>query len=127
MSALYEAMKRMANEFDQNREATSLCFGTVKVAKPLTIELDNKLVLEEKYFVLAQHLTNYEIECEIETEEVEGFYVEHEGRHDAQTDGGWQMGKILMKNELNAGERVIVVRMDGGQMFAVLDRIGEKP
>ena len=126
MSALYEAMKRVANEFDQNRETTSLCFGTVKTTKPLSIELDNKLLLEERYFVVAQHLTNYELECEMETEELEGFYLEHEGRREVETDNGWQLGKILIKNELKMGDRVMVIRLEGGQMFAVMDRIGEK-
>lgn len=126
MSVLYEAMKRVVDEFDTNKDSTNAYFGTVKTIKPLTIELDNKLTLEESYFVMAKHLTDYKIECELQTEDIQNFFVQHEGKQEVQVQKGLQKGEILLKNALKVGDRLILLRMEGGQQFIVLDRMEDK-
>lgn len=126
MSVLYEAMKRVVDEFDANKDSTNAYFGTVKTIQPLTIELDNKLTLEESYFVVAQHLTDYKIECEIQTKDIQNFFVEHEGKQQVEVQGGIQKGEIILKNALKVADRLILLRMEGGQQFIVLDRMEDK-
>lgn len=124
MSVLYDAMKSVAAQYEQNQNPVRLLFATILQAEPLRVELDNKLILDEKYFLVAQHLTDYEIEAELTTDEIEEFFVEHEGRQDVQVDIGLQKGRIKLKNKLKSGDRVIVIALEGGQFFVILDRIG---
>lgn len=140
MSALYQAMKRVVNEYDANKAGTNVHFGTVRGEKPLEIELDSKLRLEERFFVVAEHLTDYEIEFELNENltgneltgirQIEGWYAQHEGQQTVVVNsGGIQgytgKGTVKLLNHLKAGDRVIVLRMEGGQQFVVADRIGK--
>lgn len=118
-------MKRIVGDYDANKSGTSVIFGTVSTAKPLCVEIDKKLTLTQKFLTVAQHLTDYYIDCEITTDDIDGFFVEHDGRHDVEVEPGWQRGRILLKNHLNAGDKVIIARMDGGNQYVVLDRLPE--
>ena len=104
-------------------------FATVKAVDPIIIITDDKLEITEEFITIAQHLTDYEIECEITTEEIEGFITNdvHDGEHKIIVDPeGIQKGKIKLLNKLKAEDRVIVSKFQNGQMYAVIDRIGEK-
>ena len=38
----------------------------------------------------------------------------------------WQAYEIIAQQELQKGERVILMKMTGGQRYVVLDRVGEE-
>lgn len=150
MSLLYQAMQRAMCDYSDNRSGAGFLFGCVKTIAPLSIEIDGKLVLSEKFLTVAEHLTDYEIPYEmlnmdkathkekrqteiVETNLTNGFYVEHEGRQELLVDpnaGEFKefngQGTIKLYNHLLEGDRVILARMEAGHQFIVLDRLPEE-
>ena len=145
MSLLYQAMQRVARDYDGNRVGTGILFGKVRAVRPLKIEIDGKLTLEEEFLTLVEHLTDYEIPFEIlrsaeathaekrptvlnKIAKVAGFFVQHEGRHDVQVEPGTLSnfhgeGTLKLYNHLREGDVVILARMAGGHLYIVLDRV----
>lgn len=149
MSILYQAMQQVAKDYDKNRTGAGMLYGRVKTLAPLAIEIDAKLTLTEKFLVVAQHLTDYEIPYELlsagrashpeklpteltEIQEVNGLYVEHEGKRYVEPDPPGEIkdfdgqGTIKLLNHLMVNDKVILLRLEGGHQYIVIDRIPEK-
>lgn len=75
--------------------------GVVTQANPLHIKVSNSLVLEEEFLHLARNVTDYEVEITL--------------------DGTAK--KCQIKNGLQKGEKVLMMRKTGGQEFTVIDRV----
>ena len=147
MSRLYEAMQRIARDYDQNRSAAAVLFGKVKCAAPLEVEIDGKLTLTEHFLTVAEHLTDYEIPFELRNAErathpekkesqwsnisqTENLYVMHEGRQEVCAQNAQMarfngQGTLYLCNHLRKGDIVLLLRMDGGHMYVVADRVAQ--
>jgi hypothetical protein len=83
---------------------TLIEFGVVTSASPLRIRINGmKIDLEAEDCVVAQSLTDYEYE--------------------AQIDGGTTV-TIAVNGALKVGERVISAQINAGQTYVILDRVG---
>ncbi len=103
VSALVEEIKRLAVGAVDAGKPCGVFFGTVKSDKPLEIAVDQKLTLGEGQLILPRAVTDYELEVE--------------------TNGAKKKIKVL--NSLKVGERVALLRLEGGQSFLVSDRVGD--
>ncbi|ETT74163.1 hypothetical protein C173_10196 [Paenibacillus sp. FSL R7-277] len=80
-----------------NTNPVALAYGTVVLAQPLQIQVEQRLLLTGAALVV--------VESVMESKAV------IEGR------------EILLRRGLEAGDRVLLVRMQGGQSYIVLDRL----
>lgn len=149
MSILFQAMQKVAKDYDLNRTGAGMLYGRVKSVEPLAVEIDAKLTLTEKFLVVAQHLTDYEIPYEIlsegrathkeklpteltEIQAVGGLYVEHDGKHYVQPDPPGEIrdfdgqGTVKLLNHLMVDDKVILLRLEGGHQYIVMDRVPEE-
>ncbi len=119
-----ELIKRAAVDAVEAAKPVQLLFGTVISVSPLQIQTDQKAIYTEKMLVLTRNVTDYTVfmTMEHETEMQDGTgeeppFAEH--RHAYQ-------GKksFLVHHALQAGERVVLMRMQNGRKFVVLDRVG---
>lgn len=77
-------------------------YGTVINENPLKIQVDQKLILSDAHLKLTRNVTDYETEM--------------------STDGGAkQMYKVF--NALKQDEKVVLLRIQGGMPFLVVDRV----
>ena len=124
MPQLSQAIRRVAASYMEGQTFSDVQFGTVVNERPLVIEVNEKLRLTEEFLTLSRHLTDYETEYEMVTDKVEHFILD--GQPVTVEPKGVQRGKLLHKNGLRKGERVILSRLSGGQMYVVVDRVGKK-
>lgn len=131
INALIRAVKQAAVEAVQAAGPMSVCFGTVTAAAPLEITVDQKKILGEAQLILTNAVRDFDVEMStVEgTGRSEGpHYTENESggagdaafashRHKYQGRKKWRV-HLALKN----GEKVILLRCDGGQKFIVLDR-----
>lgn len=99
--------------------------GTVLSASPLTIQISSKIILDEDFLIVPQHLTDYKVPVEIdwETESKSGGAAEAAfAAHTHDIKGTFPM---IIHNALKDGDTVLLLRQNGGQNFIVLDRIGD--
>lgn len=100
-------IKQASAEAIEEGKPVNLVYGVVENAEPLEIRIDQKLLLKGGFLVLTRNVTDYEVQMSsppLTTVDGAGFRV---------------------LNSLKKGERVVMARMQGGQRFIVLDRIGE--
>lgn len=119
-----ENIKKAALDAVYASNPSGIYFGTVISPSPLKISVEQKLTLTEKHLVLTRNVTNFKT-----TETISWTSENKSGgsgdssfaSHNHQIQG---TKEITINNALKAGEKVILVRVQGGQKYIVLDRMG---
>lgn len=117
-------IKQAALDAVQNSSPCDFCIGVVVSESPLSIQLDQKLTLTEEFLLLTRNVTDYTITMVVDhtTEpEMGGSCGEHCREHSHDYIGEKE---FIVKNHLTEGEKVVLAKMTGGQMFIVWDRLG---
>ncbi len=138
---LLQAIKRAALEAVAAGQPVALCYGTVRSVEPLQIMADQKLPLEAEQLELTGAVQDRFVDIEIKAYTENDSFMD--GRHthgiiDTYTGGGSSdegnlntthkhaikgRKKLRLFNGLQVGERVLLLRWQGGQKYLVLDRL----
>lgn len=97
-SGLIEKIKRASLEAQEASKPVNIGIGTVISKSPLQVCTDQKLQLREGQLILSRNVTD--------------FTVSVDGKMSA------------VKNSLNVGDEVLLIRQQKGQKFIVIDRVG---
>lgn len=129
VNALVKSVKQAAVEAVDASSPMALCFGTVTSASPLKIQVDQKITLSEEQLILTDNVRDYAVEMSTMVDSSESpHYTEYESggssyaefashRHQYSGKKKWKV-----HNALKSGEKVIMLRCNGGQRYIVLDR-----
>ena len=127
-TGLVEAMKRAAKEEREASKPVNVYFGEVQSAKPLKINVEQKMVLGEAQLVLTRNVTDYDtmVTMNWQTESALQSHSHGDGQEVnlAHTHVLIGQKQITIHNSLEVGEQVILIRQQEGQKFVVVDRIG---
>lgn len=117
MPDLVESIKRAAMEAMENSKPLAIAFGRVVSESPLQINVDQKFTLGPDQLILARGVTDYTVPVRLDwnTESTVSY-----SSHSHAVSGEKQL-KVM--SALKLDERVILLRMAGGQKFLVLDRV----
>ncbi|GAA3410390.1 DUF2577 domain-containing protein [Paenibacillus hodogayensis] len=72
-------------------------YAVVTGIGPLTVRVDQRFTLDEDFLVVPEHLTEYKVTLE--------------------------QGEVLIRRGLQAGDKLMLMRVQGGQQFVVLGRV----
>lgn len=118
-----QVLKRAAVEAVEAGKPAAFCYGTVTGVGPLQIMADQKLPLEEMQLELTGAVQDIWLDVEISTNTEDksggGGYAEF-AAHKHAVKG---RKKLRIYNGLQVGERVLLLRFQGGQKYLVLDRV----
>lgn len=114
-ATLKESIKTIVGEYIEANDQCTFLYGTVTSAAPLAIYINEKLTITEEFLVKARNVTDHEIEVEIEP----AWNTETADAHKHQIKG---KKKLKVLNALKQGEKVVLIRQQGGQKYLVLDR-----
>ncbi|GHV08706.1 hypothetical protein FACS1894217_11570 [Clostridia bacterium] len=134
MADIVEAAKMAALAAVESTKPSGVYYGTVISASPLKINVEQKMVLEKAQLVLSRNVTEHSIEMTV------NHTTDYESSHthaiqDTYTGGGtssptshrhdYTGRKIFtVHNGLVTGDKVILLREQGGQKYIVWDRVG---
>lgn len=142
-----DVVKRAALEAMEASKPVNVLFGTVVSASPLQISVEQKMTLGMKQLILTRNVTDYTVSMTI-THETESALTTHTHDYSGNVDSGGPgphshgytgttdptdlahiheykgTKAFLVHHALKAGERVVLVRLQGGKKFLVLDRLG---
>ena len=131
INELVRLVKQAAVEAVRADAPMAVCYGTVLSPSPLKIQVDQKKILGTAQLILTDAVRDYNVEMST----IEGtgkslgpHYTEDESggsgypafaahKHRYQGRKKWRV-----HNALKVGEKVILLRCDGGQKYIVLDR-----
>jgi len=150
---LLQALKRAALEVVEASKPTNLCYGNVTSVEPLQILVDPKLTLEAEQLVLTSAVQDTWLDVEISTYTENDAFMngkhthritdtytgdQRESSDRRESDGGScdegnmdtthkhaleGRKKLRLYNGLQLGEKVLLLRWQGGQKYIVLDRV----
>ena len=111
MPNVVEIVKKAALEAVEASKPVAYLFGTVVSISPLTVQVDQKLILTEGMLILSRNVTDFTIGISQESGDLQ------DGVSSPQT---W----IKVHNALQEGEKVLLTRIQKRNQFVILDRIG---
>ncbi len=122
-SDLTNSIKTIAIRAVENNNPINIVFGKVTSASPLQVKIDDKIILQERQLILCKSVTDYEVEMTVEHETETEFggvgdssFEEHNHKYEGKK-------LFLIHNKLKEDESVILLRIQGGQKFVVIDRL----
>ena len=133
INELVRLVKQAAVEAVRADAPMAVCYGTVLSTAPLKIQVDQKKILGTAQLILTDTVRDYNVEMSTIEDTGKGLgphYTEDESggsgdaafaAHEHKYQG---RKKWRVHNALKAGEKVILLRCDGGQKYVVLDKIG---
>jgi len=118
MPDMITIMKRAAMEAVEAQKPAALTLGTVESENPLEIRVEQKFRLRASQLIIPRSLTEYDLEIGI----LLLTDAEGEPAHAHRIAGE---NVVRVKNALKVGETVMLLRMQGGQKYMILDRVVE--
>ena len=130
MDEFVKMIKQASDEMAETKKPFSLLFGTVTSEEPnLKIFVNQKMTLDEQQLILTNNVRDYTVYMST----AEDHYTETEEDITTVPEdyGMFRIHKHTYKGKkkwtvhlaLKTGEKVILLRCDGGQKYIVLDRV----
>lgn len=119
-NGILQVIKQASAESVEAGKPAGLLFGTVLGVSPLQVRVDQKLTLGAAQLACSSLVCDFIVPMTVahETEQNEGEPAPH-----AHAYVGCK--QFMVHLGLQAGERVVLLRAQGGQKFLILDRVRE--
>lgn len=113
MNNIVQSLKKAAVDAIQAADPTAIQFGQVTGTSPLKILVEQKKELSIAQLILTRNVRDYEVEMSVDhmTEVAEGHSHGYKGKK-----------KFTVHNALKVGDSVILLKMQGGQKYLVIDK-----
>ena len=83
----------------------SVLFGEVLSIENFKIKIEQKRILDRDFFIIPERLTRYEVDL-----------THNHGSNNA-------LGKVVIREGLKQGDKVLLLRVQGGQQYVILDKV----
>ena len=100
-TGLLEIVKRAAMDTIDNAQMCDIRTGEIVNVSPIRVQVTNNFILPQSVLIVPQSLTNHQVEVMI--------------------NGETQI--MAVNNALKVGDKVALLRKQGGQSYFILDRI----
>lgn len=118
MNNMIEIIKKAAMDAIEANKPTNVLFGTVISISPLQISIDQKIILEDSKLLLTNAVKDHTVEMTVDhlTENTTVGNSLHNHAYKGKK-------QFTIHNGLVVGEKILLLRMQGGQKFVVWDRL----
>lgn len=122
MSSLLSLIKQAAMDAVLASNPLSIVFGEIASIDPFEVIVDQRYTLTADFLIVPESLTKLELK------------LEHTHKYTYSTDTGSTTKKtqkadyaepIIIRKGLEIGDKVILLRLAGGQQYLILDRMVE--
>lgn len=136
-----DLFRMSADQLMNSKQLTAVVFGNVTRVNPLEITLDQKVKLSEAFLTLTNAVKDHAVDITVSWQTVSDNHLKPAHTHGNGNNGSPTSStsdfetthhhdikgrkKIIVHNGLTLGERVILLRVTGGQNYVVLDRVDE--
>ncbi|WP_282804587.1 DUF2577 domain-containing protein [Clostridium tetani] len=84
----------------------NILFGEVLSMEDFKIKVDQKLILDKDFFIIPESLIRYEVDL----------------KH-SHGSNKTALGKLVIREGLKKGDKVLLLRIQGGQQYVILDKV----
>ena len=143
-TGIIETIKIAALDAIENSKPADLRFGTVSSISPLKVKISNDFIIPESLLIVPEHLTDHGLYANVGgstsnsdntnssvTMKVEGetLMISTSGTTTVATETTEEEVEVVnnrtltVYNSLNIGDKVVLLRNQGGSSYLILDRV----
>ena len=122
-TGLIDIMKRAALDATDNAQMCDLRYGTVISVNPLKVQVTNLFILPETLLVVPEHLTDHSVNVTIDWKTDNKSGGSEMAAFASHNHGVTGMKTMTVHGALKVGDKVALLRKQGGQSYFILDRI----
>lgn len=111
MSSLLDVIKKAGMDAFSASNPMNLMFGEIITADPLSVKVDQRFILPADFLIVPESLTKYEMD------------LKHSHSSPSGQTGEALAEKVVIRAGLKPGDKVILLRVQGGQQFVILDKV----
>ena len=115
MPDLIETIKKAAQQANDAAKPVAVMFGIIQEEDPLKINVEQKMLLEKEQLILSRNVTEFERDVT-----PLNWSTGTASNHSHPISG---RKKEKVHHNLKKGEKVVLLRVSGGQQYLVLDRV----
>lgn len=121
--SLGNAIKQLSQAVNDQSKPTDIRYGTVVSANPLKVQISAELTIPQSALVVPKSLTDYTVSVSVNwnTGDKSGGAGESAFASHNHSISGTK--SITIHNALKVGDKVLLLRQQGGQAYIVLDKI----
>jgi hypothetical protein len=108
---MLNAIRQAALSAMEAGNPVAIMFGTVTKENPLEVNVDQRFTLDADFLIVPESLTAYEVDLKHSHTTSTG-----------QTDEALTQ-KVVIRKGLKPGDKVLLLRVQGGQKYLILDRV----
>ncbi|HZG16973.1 MAG TPA: DUF2577 domain-containing protein [Candidatus Bathyarchaeia archaeon] len=97
MNGMLNLIKKAAADAVEASSPVGVFYGTIKKASPLEVEVDQRFLLSEDFLELTDATKELKFQ--------------------------WGAEEYIIREKLKENDRVVLVRIQGGQKYIILDRV----
>jgi len=118
-----QLIKKASVEAVKASKPTAVEYGKVTSTSPLKIQVDQKKTLTKAQLILTRNVTDYKVKMTVDhlTENRSGG--SGEAAYASHNHGYKGKKEFIVHNALELGEKVILIQVQGGQKYVVVDRV----
>ena len=109
--ALSDTIKRLGAGAVNSGNPVTVMFGTVTKVSPLEVNVDQRFKLDEDFLIVTERMTRYELD------------LKHRHRTSAEDTQESLVDKVIIREGLQVGDGVLLLRVQGGQKYVVWDKV----
>lgn len=108
---MLDIIKQAAKEAVEAGSPVNILYGEITANDPLEVNVDQRFTLDADFLIVPESLTRYEVD------------LRHAHSYTDGTTGEALPDKIVIRTGLLAGDKVVLVRIQGGQQYLILDKV----
>ncbi len=116
-------LKKIVLDVNEASKPVNVVFGTVTSESPLKIQVSQKLILNKNQLILTRNVTDYYVNMSVDHKTETKSGGSGASSFAAHTHDYKGTKKFLVHNKLKSGEKVLMVRMQEGQKYIIIDRV----
>lgn len=130
MPNIVEIIKMAAVEAVNASSPVAIVFGEIVSISPLKINIEQRLTLDESHLILSRNVTDYKTKISFDDPNIKQVFTTWDMGESVESSPSKIAFKnkikhdISMYNALKLNETVIMLQVQGGQKYIVLDRVG---
>ncbi|GGG81769.1 DUF2577 domain-containing protein [Paenibacillus radicis (ex Gao et al. 2016)] len=109
--ALLDIIKQAGAAAHASGNPMAVMAGKVLSINPLQVNVDQRFTLTEDFLIVPESLTRFEVD------------LTHSHSIGSGQTGEALQEKLLIRRGLEAGDAVLLLRVQGGQKFVILDKV----
>lgn len=125
-------IKKSAIEAVKASKPSGVYYGEVKSVSPLTVQVSQNFIIDQDFLILSRSVTDYEVDITLNhtTEDYSHTHTiidTYTGSGSASTDTHNHeitgIKTMTIHQALKVGEKVLLIRRQGGQKYVIIDRV----